>query len=650
MKNFKQIIVGLMLIPLLLVFSSCGSSGGGGSSSDDGDNHNQDSHPTAYASANPTSGIAPLTVSFTGGVSGGDSPLSFYWDFGDGDNSSSQNPSHTYTNPGDHTATFTVTDTDGDSDSDSITISVGSLSMPVASVSANPTSGLEPLSVNFFGNVSGGVSPYSYNWAFGDGATSSSQNPSHTYSSGTYTASLAVTDKNNNSDSASITISVGADTNPVINSVNANPSSGIAPLTVNFTCNASGGNPPLSFSWNFGDGGTSTTQNPSHIYSSSGTYTASCTVKDSDLDSDTKSITINVQTDSVPSVSVSANPISGYIPLTVSFTCNASGGNPPLSYSWTFGDGSSSSSQNPSHTYNSAGNFTATCVVTDSDGDSGSASKTISASSNQCPFISLTSPSNGIKTTDSTPTLKWSGSDPNGDSLSYVLYIDDDSNPFSAPLNTYSTTSSSYNPSLNVSGSACVTYYWGATVSDGKCSPVQSSVRSVVLCDSTPFLSVVADAFVGDDCPTCNHGSTTYLRVSYNDPTNGWNNTLTKFDPSPIPSGSTVVSASLEFDIYNNFGASGLVARLIGADWSEGSVTFNDQPGVYSSPSANGSIGASIVAFNVTSHVQAWVNGTTNYGFQIRAANTSPLISFWSRESSDDPMLWVEIKLNDPIN
>jgi hypothetical protein len=265
--------------------------------------------------------------------------------------------------------------------------------------------------------------------------------------------------------------------------------------------------------------------------------------------------------------------------------------------------------------------------------------------------VSLTSPSSGIKTTDSTPTLKWNGTDANGDGLNYVLYIDDDSNPYDSPLDSYSTSNESYNPSLDVVGSSCKTYYWGATASDGKCSPIQSSVRSVILCDSTPFLPVVADAYVGDDCPTCNHGTATYLRASDN-ATYYWNMTLIKFDLSAIPSGSTVASASLELSIYNNFGASGLRAFNILGSWSEGSVTFNTTPNYYASPYATGSIGGT-VTFSVAPLVSSWVNGSgPNNGFLIDTSgvSTSTLISFYSRESSYDPTLWVEIKLNDPIN
>jgi PKD repeat protein len=83
------------------------------------------------------------------------------------------------------------------------------------SIIPSPPSGNAPLSVNFTGNVTGGTPPYTYLWSFGDGATSSLANPSHTYqSSGTYSVTLKVTDSEGNTQTATSSVSAGQATSP----------------------------------------------------------------------------------------------------------------------------------------------------------------------------------------------------------------------------------------------------------------------------------------------------------------------------------------------------------------------------------------------------------------------------------------------------
>ena len=81
---------------------------------------------------------------------------------------------------------------------------------------------------------------------------------------------------------ASSTVNINVTANVPLNAnIAASPNSGQAPLTVNFTGSVTGGAPPYSYSWNFGDESTSSTQNIAHTYSDIGTYTATLTVTDS---------------------------------------------------------------------------------------------------------------------------------------------------------------------------------------------------------------------------------------------------------------------------------------------------------------------------------------------------------------------------------
>ncbi len=167
---------------------------------------------------------------------------------------------------------------------------------------------------------------------------------------------------------------------PLSASASASPTTGNAPLSVSFTGSATGGTAPYSYSWNFGDGTTSTAQSPTHTYSSAGTYTATLTVTDSasPANTATSSATVTVNAVGNPmTATASATPTSGQTPLTVAFTGTGTGGTPPYSYSWNFGDGTTSTSQNPSHTYNNAGTYTATLTVTDSASPANTASSSV---------------------------------------------------------------------------------------------------------------------------------------------------------------------------------------------------------------------------------------------------------------------------------
>ena len=147
---------------------------------------------------------------------------------------------------------------------------------PGAAFSGSPRSGNAPLQVAFTDQSTG--SPTSWSWTFGDGGSSSQPNPSHTYQNpGTYTVSLTVTNTSG-SDTETKTnyISVSqAGTTPIAD-FSGTPTSGVAPLTVDFTDLSS--NAPTGWGWYFGDGGSSNQQNPTHTYQSPGIYdvTMSC--------------------------------------------------------------------------------------------------------------------------------------------------------------------------------------------------------------------------------------------------------------------------------------------------------------------------------------------------------------------------------------
>ncbi len=255
--------------------------------------------PSAGFTASPTSGSAPLAVSFdASGSSDSDGSIASYaWTFGDGWSTSGVTASHTYDSTGAYTAQLTVTDDDGATDTANRTIQVSAASpvsnnSPSAGFTASPTSGSAPLAVSFdaSGSSDSDGSIASYAWTFGDGGSSSGVTTSHTYNStGTYTAQLTVTDDDGATDTATRMIQVST-TTPVSNnsptaSFTISPAPGADPLAVSFDASGSSDSDGsiVSYAWTFGDGGSSSGVTTSHTYDSrAGTYTARLAVTDDD--------------------------------------------------------------------------------------------------------------------------------------------------------------------------------------------------------------------------------------------------------------------------------------------------------------------------------------------------------------------------------
>jgi PKD repeat protein len=148
---------------------------------------------------------------------------------------------------------------------------------------------------------------------------------------------------------------------PVNPDFNADPLTGTAPLTVQFT-DLSTGN-VVGWFWNFGDGSVSSVQNPQHTYSSAGSYTVSLTAwntRDTQTVTRQSYISVNDPVETLVAA-FSADPLTGIAPVTVQFTDLSSG--TVSGWLWDFGDGSTSYAQNPQHTYDAAGSYTVNLTV-----------------------------------------------------------------------------------------------------------------------------------------------------------------------------------------------------------------------------------------------------------------------------------------------
>ena len=233
-------------------------------------------------------------------------------------------------------------------------------SAPVADFTANQTT--IALGDTVFFTDQSTQNPTSWSWTFGDGSGSTQQDPSHVYTSaGTYTVSLTASNSAG-SDIETKTSYITVNVAPVAD-FTANQTTIALGDTVFFTDQSTQN--PTSWSWTFGDGSGSTQQDPSHVYTSAGTYTVSLTASNSagsDIETKTSYITVNV----APVADFTANQTTIALGDTVFFTDQSTQN--PTSWSWTFGDGSGSTQQDPSHVYTSAGTYTVSLTASNSAG------------------------------------------------------------------------------------------------------------------------------------------------------------------------------------------------------------------------------------------------------------------------------------------
>lgn len=261
----------------------------------------ENQEPMAVADASPSSGGVPLQVIFQGSNSSDDEEIINYaWDFKDGTTSSEANPSHTFTKVGTYEVELTVNDQQGLSSTDKVTITVNENEnqAPKAVVSATPVSGEAPLEVSFKGSDSyDDNSIAQYGWDFKDGSKTNVADFTYTYNDpGTYEAELTVTDENGLTDIATITITVTEPQNSAPSAVIlANPTTGTAPLEVQFVGdNSSDDAGIISYFWDFKDGTTSSSSNPTHTFNQAGNYIVGLAVTDAKGLSSTTSVTITV--------------------------------------------------------------------------------------------------------------------------------------------------------------------------------------------------------------------------------------------------------------------------------------------------------------------------------------------------------------------
>lgn len=341
--------------------------------------------------------------------------------FSDGNNppAGTTNPvTHIFNQPGTAFVTLTVTDAcqnTGTSQPLAVTITgtgtggtTGSCTptagTPItASITPNNQSVATGATVSFFAGAGGTTGTPTFSFNFGDGATSSGTAVTHAYTNaGTYIVTLTVSDQAGRVGCASGTVTVsGGSTGGtsgtctptaggiITASITPNNQTAAVGAIVSFVGVAGGtaGNP--SYFFNFGDGSTATGVTVTHPYSTAGTFIVTLTVSDQTgrIACGNATVTITgtgsggTTTGSNPNIRVAPNgPYTGVPGQPVNFGAFAQTFNQGATitgYQWNFGDNTATGSgQFVSHTYTSAGSYTVTLTVTDSSGQSSSATTT----------------------------------------------------------------------------------------------------------------------------------------------------------------------------------------------------------------------------------------------------------------------------------
>jgi gliding motility-associated-like protein len=311
-----------------------------------------------FIASQPNTCQGPFTINFQD-QSSGPGTLSYLWNFGNGSPTSTlPNPSTVYSTPGTYPVQLTVQSDLGCNGTITKNIIVAGKTTDFIA----PGSICLGQSVTFQNNSS--LSPNTSSWDFGDGTTSSQINPTKTYLTGRTFQVRLINNYGNCIDS--ITKTVVVSTQPPVNFTANDSTSCKVPFTVQF----SDASPSAAtWLWDFGDGSpTSTTRNPSHTYTTLGNYSVTLTITLAGGCSNTITKYQYIKI-SPTTVRISNAPIGGCIPFTYQPVAVIQSVDSVISYSWNLGEaGAIYTTQSPTHTYNSAGNYNIQLTITTQNG------------------------------------------------------------------------------------------------------------------------------------------------------------------------------------------------------------------------------------------------------------------------------------------
>lgn len=645
----KKVILSIFLIA---IFVSCDKS------------TESESPPVADFSVDKTSGGAPLVVSFTDiSTSEGSKITSWQWNFGDGKTSQLRNTYHTYDTAGSFSVSLTVS---SDAGSDIVTktnlIQVTS-SGPTADFSATPTSGLAPLTVSFADATSAGSKPITSRlWQFGDGSTSSQVNPSHTYSSsGVFTVSLTVnTSVGSNTETKVNYINVSENPQLTVSTNQLDYATNLTSLTFDIQNNSSG-----TLSWQLSKDstwlsvspatGTTTTEadivtvqvNRSGL--SCGSYTDTLHVT-SNGGNDQVIVTMEVSTS--PQIIVNSEAFDFGLSETSKLLEIQNAGCSELN--WLISGGDDWLTINPSSGTTNSETDDVNLTVDRSFLSPGLYTDTFHINTNggnKHIEITMQVPC-GLEVTEPTYTDSWYVGDVediewtavSGQYVVIDLYQNGSKRCTLEPqyLNTgvYHWTVTDCNGGSAGNYQIRIANYDASTCYD-------ISDQFTITSEITDTAIAIADAFVVGSDPDDNTSALDDLLVGWLSTT--YEVTYIKFDISIIPVNATIESAYIMLYCEANVGDfSAMKGVRVTSNWSEGSITYNNQPSSTSSGQHSWLIPSQTFIYhklNVTNIVKSWIeDGTINYGLALATnafGSTYNWVHYSSREASHKPMLEI---------
>lgn len=306
----------------------------------------------AFTTSGTGSCMVPYNVQFT---SQSTSATSLRWIFGDDSISTDLNPSHTYLMEGSYSVTLVAINEFGCTDT-LVKQNAIIIKKPGVEISGLPIKGCAPQTIFPVATTKIGLPIVSYLWKFGDGTSSVATNPFHEYTkAGTYNISVAINTANGCTDTATFLQAVTIGDKPHA-AFTPDPTDICAFKSVSFTDGSTG--TPDKWLWNFGDGGTSTEQNPTYQYSDTGWF----------------NVKLFIWNNTCPDSLIVKNAVHIKPPIAafdVKFNCTEKFRRDFIdksigakSWYWSFGDGSSSTEKNPTHTYSQSGTYTVELLIT----------------------------------------------------------------------------------------------------------------------------------------------------------------------------------------------------------------------------------------------------------------------------------------------